>query len=171
MPSAGLIEMPPVSNVIPFADEAQHRAAWSAGRIVAKHHQPRRLAAPTRDAQEQAHPEGLDLLLVEHFDGHARLAGHGGRPRGKLSRRQRVARLVRQRAGGIAAFAEDTPTGNGRLNARARVRIGSGLLKRDRQPRRGRGRRLPCLVAAAVELGKRQPLGDGLSEPREVQFP
>ena len=63
MPSAGLMEMPPVSNVMPFADETKHRTIGrSIRRLVGHHDQRRRLCRAFRHCPERAHLQFLNLL-------------------------------------------------------------------------------------------------------------
>ena len=80
----------------------------------------------------------------------------------ELARRQRVARLVRELARQVAALAEDPAARHRRVDDRldARRRVDGG----DGPRRRRRRRRVVRLVAAAVELGERQPLGDRLRQ-------
>jgi hypothetical protein len=62
--AAGLIEMPPVSNVMPLPTSAPARVALAA--VVLHDDQLRRLAAAARHREEAAHAELLELLLLEH---------------------------------------------------------------------------------------------------------
>ena len=59
MPSAGLSEMPPVSNVTPLPTSPSVWAGRRTGRLVAQHQQPRRLDAAARDAEQHAHAQRL----------------------------------------------------------------------------------------------------------------
>ena len=68
MPSAGLIEMPPVSNVMPLPTRPSTGPGGAPGGLVAEDHQAGRLVAAARDAEQQTHAELLDLLLVEHLE-------------------------------------------------------------------------------------------------------
>ena len=107
MPSAGLIEIPPVSNVIPLPTRPRTGRLRRARRIVAQDDDPRRLAAAARHAEQQPHAEPLDLLLVEHLDADA---GVPRDRRGALRedpRRQHVGRLVGEAAREVAGLAED----------------------------------------------------------------
>ena len=119
MPSAGLIEMPPVSNVMPLPTRPSTGPRRRAGRLVPEDHQARRLAAAARDAEQQAHAELLDLLLVEDLDRDAAAARDRRAARvGELARRQRVARLVGELAREVAALAEQAAARDGGVDPR-----------------------------------------------------
>ena len=126
MPSAGLIEMPPVSKVTPFPTSASTGACRRAGRIVAEHDHARRLAAAARDAEEQAHAKRCDALLVQHLDRQRRALGGGARALGEDRRRQQVRRLVAEIAREVGARAEDCAAFDrlGRIGARPRRQLG-----------------------------------------------
>ena len=130
MPSAGLIEMPPVSNVMPLPTSPSTGACRRARRLVAEHHQARRLAAAARDAEQQAHAELLDLRLVENLDVDAGVARERAPRARELARRQRVARLVGQLARQVAALAEDAAARDGALRrASTRVRVSTTIVQ------------------------------------------
>ena len=101
MPSAGLIEMPPVSNVMPLPTKPSTGERWRAFRLVARDEHPRRLGTPSRDAEEQAHAELLHPLLVEHVDGDARQREQGLTAIDEFARGQAIARLVDEDARGV----------------------------------------------------------------------
>ena len=102
MPSAGLIETPPVSNVMPLPMKPSTGDAGAPGGSWRMHDQARRRRAALRDAQQQAHAESSHALFVEHVDaarpraargrdtrsanslGVSTLAGSLARPRAKL---------------------------------------------------------------------------------------
>src|SRR5439155_8962464 len=117
-------------------------------------------------SEQQSHAELGNPVLVEHLDPDARLARDGGGPRREFTRRQRVPRLVRQLAREIAAFPQDPAL---------RYGCGGGLLgsvlavgKGDHEWRRGGGRWIGCLVAAAREFRQRQSFGSRLRQRRDV---
>ncbi len=60
------MEMPPVSNVIPFPTKSEHRRFGGTGRVVSDCHQPRRLGAAAPDTEKHAHAEALELVMIEH---------------------------------------------------------------------------------------------------------
>ena len=158
MPSAGLIEMPPVSNVIPLPTSPSTGPGRRARRLVAEGNQARRLAAAARDAEQQAHAERFDLPLVENLDRRAAGRCDGGGPRRELARRQRIARLVGELAREVAALAEQPAALERRLDARRAFRR-CVVERRQRQSSIPAGRRLVGgLVDARAEFGERQPL-------------
>ena len=63
MSPAGLIEMPPVSNVMPLPTSTTGFAAFAAT-VVLEHDEARRLVAAVGDRQERAHAELLDLRAL-----------------------------------------------------------------------------------------------------------
>ena len=140
-----------------------------AGRVVAEHHHARRLGAAARHAEQQPHAQLLDLRLVEDLGLDADLARQRrGAPR-ELTRRQHVAGLVRELAREVAAFAEDASALDRQLRHRRRA---VDIVERDDGPgRHRRGRRIVGLVAAAIELGERQPFGDRLRKIRGDSLP
>ena len=69
--SAGLIDIPPLSNVIPLPTRAIGSFSWP-GRQVLDHDQGGRLGAAAGHAQERAHLEAGDLVGAEDLDGQAR---------------------------------------------------------------------------------------------------
>ena len=107
MPSAGLIEMPPVSNVTPLPTRPEHRRRRRAGRIVAQHDHARRLGAAARDAEQQAHPAAHQLVFVEDLDAQAGVAADRRGAIGEHRRRQHVRGLVAEVAGDVARLAEN----------------------------------------------------------------
>ncbi len=106
MPSAGLIEMPPVSKVMPLPTSPSTGADAGARGRMAQHEHARRLGAAAGDAEQQAHPEPRNLFLVQDFDVKPRLAADGRATFGEHGRRQNVCRLVAQVAREVARFAE-----------------------------------------------------------------
>ncbi len=107
MLSAGLMEMPPVSKVMPLPTRPRTGSVGDALRRVAQDDERGRLRRALRDAPESAHLEfvqlfgGVDLPVEANLLGHERgaLAEDGGR--------ELVAGLVDQRAGKVLAFADD----------------------------------------------------------------
>ena len=67
MPSAGLMEMPPVSKVIPLPDQAEHRLLGRAFRLVAHDDQPRLFFGALRDAPESAHLQLVQLVRTVYL--------------------------------------------------------------------------------------------------------
>ena len=166
MPSAGLIEMPPVSNVMPLPTSPSTGAGRRARRIVAKHHQPRRLAAAARHAEQQAHaelrrcafrraPRTSDRRLA------TMRAARRANSRGVSVLPGSFAELARQ----VAALAEQ-PAALRPLRERGLAAVGGSpaatIVHAGRRARRGVAR----LVAAAVELGERQAFGHRLRQFR-----
>ena len=82
MPSAGLMEMPPVSKVtaLPTRPMTGAPGLRSGGRVGDDDH-ARRLDAALRDAEQRAHFQFGDFLFVEDVDGEAGFFGHGFRAR------------------------------------------------------------------------------------------
>ena len=136
MPSAGLIEMPPVSNVMPLPTSPSTGDAGAPGGSCRKTISARRLAAAARDAEQQAHAELGDLRLVEDFDFDAAVAGEPRGACGEFARRQRVARLVGQLARQVAALAKDAPALHSGIDT---TRIGAALDRNRPRGRRGGG--------------------------------
>ena len=62
------------------------------------HDQARRLGAALRDAEEQSHVQLANAILVEHFDATGPRHVRGFDARGEFTRREHVARLIRQLA-------------------------------------------------------------------------
>ena len=166
MPSAGLMEMPPLSNVTPFPTSPRTGPGGRPGRIVTKHQQARRLAAAARHTQEQAHPQLRDAILVEDLDLDAAVGCQRcGTPR-EFPGRERVARLVRELASQIAALGEQAAPVDRCPRTAHDVRR---LLGHDDGPRGGSRRRgVPRLVHAGVELRQRQPFGDRLGDLDDI---
>jgi len=78
MPSAGLMEMPPVSKVTAFADEADHwRAGFQVRGRISDDHDAGRLGTALGDAEKRAHLGGRRFSFVENFNGEASFPGHG----------------------------------------------------------------------------------------------
>ena len=115
MPSAGLIEMPPVSKVMPLPTRPRTGAAGCARGLVAQDDDPRRLDAAARHAQQQSHPEAGDLVLVEDLDRDAGLRGDRPRAVGKDARRQDVRGFVGQAARKVGGFTENAAALDGAL--------------------------------------------------------
>ncbi len=69
MPSAGLMEMPPVSKVTPGGAARFHR-------LVTQNDQRRRLRASQSDSQQRSHPKLSHAVLVEHLALESLRAGH-----------------------------------------------------------------------------------------------
>ena len=94
MPSAGLMEMPPVSNVMPLPTRPSVTAGGRVRRLVPEHDHARRLRAALRDAEQQPHPELRDPVFVEdlHCQPGVRRERRGAL--GKHARREHVGGLV-----------------------------------------------------------------------------
>jgi hypothetical protein len=135
MPSAGLIEMPPLSN-------------------VTHHHQPRRFGAAAGDAEQHPHAELLELLLVEDLERHARSGDDRLRSPRELARCERVSGFVGHVARKVAALGQQPAPSDSR-----------GTLGRaDNRPRRRLSwRNVARLVAPGVELRQRQAFCSGLA--------
>ena len=111
MLSAGLMEMPPVSKVMPLPTKPEHRAVRHPCRLIAQNDQRRRLLRSLRDAPECAHLQlvqlfgGVDLPLESDFSSHLR------RALPQDGRRELVARLVDQGARKVLALANNHALG------------------------------------------------------------
>ena len=126
MPSAGLIEMPPVSKVMPLPTSPRTGAAGAPGGSWRMHEHARRLGAAARDAEQQAHLQARDLVFVEDLDVKPGVARDGGAALGEDRRRQHVRRLVAEVAREVAA----TRRGPGRARRRP-ASAASSLLAGD----------------------------------------
>ena len=107
MSAAGLIEMPPVSNVIPLPTSPSTGDGGAPARLVPYRHEPRRFRAAAPDAQKHAHAEPLELMMIEHLDRQTAAARDFRKPIGKHGRGQRVARLVVELPRHVAMLADD----------------------------------------------------------------
>ena len=96
MLSAGLIEMPPVSKVMPLPTRPRTTSDDGPRGLVTQDDDTRRLLTSTRDAQQHSHLERGDVRLVEDLDSQS----GGGRDLGGTlredARRQVIAGLVGQ---------------------------------------------------------------------------
>ena len=92
-----------------FADQPEHGRCRRSRRLVTNHDQPRRLAAPAADAEQHAHAETRERVVLEHLDGKAATAREFSEASGKHGRRQRVAGLVVELARHVAVLADDAP--------------------------------------------------------------
>ena len=167
MPSAGLIEMPPVSNVMPLPTSPSTGSGGRAGRIVSKHHQPRRLAAAARDAEQQAHPELRDAIFVEDLDLDAALGGDR-RSRAGRTRAASACCPARWRARARDCCIRRAAGRGRRPLARAGQDVAAPDRASPRSTRARRRRRVAGLVDADVEFRQRQPFGDRLRELGDV---
>ena len=95
MPSAGLMEMPPVSKVTPLPTKSEMIASSASSRDGMHDNEERRIDAALRDAQQRAHPELAPCVLIEHFvtRGRDRAAVSPGSV-GEFLGRQLIGRLV-----------------------------------------------------------------------------
>ena len=110
MPSAGLMEMPPVSKVMPLPTRPMTGVAGASFGFIAHHDERGRFVGALRDAPEGAHLQLFDLVgavgfdfelgQVERFDHAARVLGHHGGSHA-------IAGLVDQFAGEILRLAHD----------------------------------------------------------------
>ena len=107
MPSEGLMEMPPLSKVIPLPDQAEHGLLGRAGGLVAHDDQPRLLVGALRDAPERAHLQLFDLVWTVDFALQSHFVAHLLGAVGQDGRRHAVAGLVDQVAGEVLRFADD----------------------------------------------------------------
>ena len=78
MPAAGLIEMPPVSNVTPLPMKATGAAAGGAAAMLHDDDAGRPDAA-LRDPEQRAHAELAHAVLVEHLDREAERGSEAAR--------------------------------------------------------------------------------------------
>ena len=170
MPSAGLMEMPPVSKVTAFADQADDRGAglWRIGRRVGDDDHARRLGTALGYAEEGAHLQVGDLLFVENFDGQAGLLGHGfGFFRQDLGS-ELVGRFVDQVAREILGVGDDAAAAEA-LFAGGRFFVG---VARQHEGVDGLVVLLVGLVFVGLEIGCYRTFGDGLRGVfGEVAFP
>ena len=130
--SAGLIDSPPVSKVMPLPTSTTCgvRREARVGRVV-ELHQPGRVGRGLADAGEAAEAPGAQLLLVPHAQGQALVVGHLGGPVGQPDRGLLVGGHQRQRAGGPAGV------GRGQPLARAPPRARPGAPARRARPAAG----------------------------------
>ena len=158
MLSAGLIEMPPVSNVIPLPTSPRTGALDGLLRLVTQHDDTRRLGAAARHAEQQAHLQLGDAL-----------SRRGPRPRGRPS----VA-MCRRAVGEDARASACCPARS--TASRARFVHSPSTRPRSSAALDGRGlasdaqlhgvepdaRRIRGLVRRAVEVGQDGALGQHL---------
>ena len=85
MPSAGLIEIPPVSNVMPLPTRPRTGRAGRRRRAVAQHDHARRLGTALPDGQEQPHAQLANLPLVQDLDVQTDAGGFGCHAVGELA--------------------------------------------------------------------------------------
>ena len=159
MPSAGLIEMPPVSNVMPLPTRPRTGVAGAPGGSWRMTITRGGSALPARDAQQEAHAEPRDLVLVEDLDGEPRVPGDRRGALREDRRREDVARLVAELARDVGGLAEDAAA----LHRALERRSGGGAWRDDNQHLlRGRASTILALVAIAAEPGEQQPFGNHL---------
>ena len=99
MPSAGLMEMPPLSKVTPLPTRPRCAGGGRRGRAVAQHDQHGRFGAALRHSQQRAHPQLFHGLAIQHF---ARKTVFVGRAPGRFGHTiggELVGGFVRQRCG------------------------------------------------------------------------
>ena len=178
MSAAGLIEMPPLSNVMPLPTSAQPRLARRTTSI-AQDDQAWLVDTALTDAQQRAHPLlahpvwPKDLALQPTC--FRQLLG----ARGELHWRQHVGRLVAQVAGEVLRLGEDTPALDGGPQRRlastpedgdrldlARVLVRLALAARVALLRIGSPSRL---VAAELVEAEDCALGGGARRLRQIQ--
>ena len=166
MPSAGLIEMPPVSNVMPLPTRPSTGRAGAPGGVVPHDEHPRRLGAAAGDAEQEAHLQADDVVFVQDLDVQSGVARDGAAALGEDRRRQHVGRLVAEIAGNVAGLAEDRVRARRRPGAPVARLAGDdhGFLER----RRGT---IAALVAIAAEAREQQPFCDRLHGSRVAAAP
>ena len=103
--SAGLIEMPPVSNVTALPTSAEH-GTHGLRRFVGQHDHAWRVDAALGHADQQAHVLLAQLGLVEHVDLHGRAREQRLRAIGEHGRREDVGRLVGHGARDVDGLAQ-----------------------------------------------------------------
>ena len=91
MPSAGLMEMPPVSKVTPLPTRPRWSDPVRALRPVLQDDQSRRLSAALRYAEKRAHAELPHAILIQHFALEPSFRGHLARTIRETERGQRLA--------------------------------------------------------------------------------
>ena len=159
MPSAGLMEMPPVSNVMPLPTSPRTGEAGAPGGLWRHDDHARRFGAAAGNTEQQAHAQPFDLVFVEDFDLEPGVARDGRAALGKHGRRQDIRRLVAEIARHVGRFAEDAPAFDSLLEGRRRRLRGASnhehLFRRCAAP-------VLTLVAIAAERREGQPFGDGL---------
>ena len=159
MPSAGLMEMPPVSKVTALPTRPMTGAPGFGIRgRVGHHHHARGFGAALGHAEQRAHLEFGDVLFVEDVDGQAGFLGHGFGFFGQNLRSQLVGRLVDEVAGEILRFGDDAAARQTLFRGGA-VFVGIA----------GKQHRVDGLVVLFVglvfvgfEVGGESALGDGL---------
>jgi hypothetical protein len=104
MPAAGLIEIPPVSNVIPFP--MSPRLAFATA-VIRQHHELRRLVATPRYAEKRPHAHLGALVAFPDREAQPVFFRHLAGARRELRRRQHVRGFVRQVAREVRRFRDD----------------------------------------------------------------
>ena len=159
---AGLMEMPPVSNVTPLPTSpstgAPGAASWA---FVAHDDHARRLDAALRHADQRAHFQFGDSSFVENLDAEADFLRHGFGVRRENARRELVRRLVDQVAREILRFGDDAAV----VDRGCKVIAETGIKARQRD-----GLNFAVLFLRAVfvrfEIG-----GDQALRPRPAPLP
>ena len=153
--SAGLIEMPPVSNVIALPTRPSRTSLRARRRVVAQDDQPRPgCGCPGATAAKRAHPELVDLLRAERLGREVLVRG------GELGRRS-ASRSGVSSFGGAFARSRARFAALGDVAARSAASTGSSASRRARGARR-RARcfasRLPApRVVRAEQRAPRRP--------------
>ena len=112
MSAAGLIEMPPVSNVMPLPTSPSTGDAAAPAGLVPYRHEARRVGAAAPDTQKHAHAEPLELVVIEHVHRQTRRRARSGTVESaNTERRQRVARLVVELPRHVAVQADHVDRG------------------------------------------------------------
>src|SRR5439155_24926744 len=95
-----------------FAYQADHRCArFRVRRRIGDDHNAGRLDASLGDAQERAHLQVSDFLLVQDLDSQAGFLGHGFRFFSEDTRAEFVGRLVYEIAGEVLRVGDDAASG------------------------------------------------------------
>ena len=141
MPALGLIEMPPVSNVMPFPTSTGC-AGPGIGVAVAGDDHPRRGRRAAADREDAAEPACQQLVGAQHGDGDVRLTGEPvdrllGEPGGVLHVAGGVDQVARPRD-----RCRGHPAGLGRRGDHGVLRVGDdeGDGRQPRRVRRGQCR-------------------------------
>ena len=137
--AAGLMEMPPVSKVMPLPTSTIGACVFACT-VVLRDDEARRLGRALRHGEEGAHAELLDRLAVEHLDLQAELLAELLRLLAQVGRRAVV-------AGTVGELARQRHAGGDGLAARQALgdRLGRGLARTAASP--AAARRLPVRSA------------------------
>ena len=143
-----------------LADQAEHRARPARRRARVPHHDhARRLGAAARDAEQQAHAEPRDRVLVEDLDVEP---GTRRESRRRVRRRPTASARSTARCDSSRAMLHDSPRIRPRSTARSSAADRASRSRRSASARE-RARTVAALVAIAAECRQHQPFRDSLN--------